>query len=191
MSNEFSLQISHMTNHLVERKGEKYQSSTSIRRRFVSENIPLCLNGLQEFCNNLTRDDLAAEDLVQSTCVRALERADQFEPGTQLDKWMACIARSIWSNELRRQSRHSSNLEADGLEGLACQINSVESNRYGSEIRSKICALPVEEMEAIRLVYVEEMSFNNAAELVGKSTGTLWNRVASARRKLSYLLAHA
>ena len=29
-----------------------------------------------------------AEDLVQATCVRALERSHQFQPDTKLDRWM-------------------------------------------------------------------------------------------------------
>ena len=42
-----------------------------------------------------------ADDLVQATFVRALERADQFQPGTRLDRWLFSILRSIWLNELR------------------------------------------------------------------------------------------
>ena len=42
-----------------------------------------------------------AEDLVQATCVRALERADQFAPGSRLDRWLFSILRSIWLNEIR------------------------------------------------------------------------------------------
>ena len=42
-----------------------------------------------------------ADDLVQATCVRALERADQFIPGTRLDRWLFSILHSIWLNEIR------------------------------------------------------------------------------------------
>jgi RNA polymerase sigma-70 factor (ECF subfamily) len=42
-----------------------------------------------------------ADDLVQATCVRAIERADQFQVGTRLDRWLFSILRSIWLNELR------------------------------------------------------------------------------------------
>ena len=42
-----------------------------------------------------------AHDLVQATCVRALERSHQFSPGSQLDRWLFAILRSIWLNEVR------------------------------------------------------------------------------------------
>lgn len=43
-----------------------------------------------------------AEELVQATCVRALERAHQFEAGTRLDRWLITILHSIWLNEIVR-----------------------------------------------------------------------------------------
>ena len=49
----------------------------------------------------LSRANDAADDLVQATCLRAIERADQFTPGTQLDRWLFTILRSIWLNEIR------------------------------------------------------------------------------------------
>ncbi|MGO7580783.1 sigma factor, partial [Rhizobium ruizarguesonis] len=39
-----------------------------------------------------------ADDMVQATCLRALERADQFIPGTRLDRWLFSILHSIWLN---------------------------------------------------------------------------------------------
>ena len=45
----------------------------------------------------------AADDLVQATCLRAIERADQFVPGTRADRWLFAILRSIWLNEIRSQ----------------------------------------------------------------------------------------
>jgi RNA polymerase sigma factor (sigma-70 family) len=44
-----------------------------------------------------------ADDLVQATCLRAIERADQFVPGTRVDRWLFAILRSIWLNEIRSQ----------------------------------------------------------------------------------------
>ncbi|MGO8528712.1 sigma factor, partial [Rhizobium ruizarguesonis] len=48
-----------------------------------------------------------ADDLVQATCLRALERAYQFIPGTRLDRWLFSILHSILLNEIRsRRVRH-------------------------------------------------------------------------------------
>src|ERR1700692_2520441 len=49
----------------------------------------------------LSGNRTVAEDLVQATCLRALERAHQFEAGTRLDRWLFSILHSIWLNEIR------------------------------------------------------------------------------------------
>ena len=51
----------------------------------------------------LSRQRHVAEDLVQATCVRALERGGQFESGTRMDRWLMSILHSIWLNEVRAQ----------------------------------------------------------------------------------------
>ena len=60
-----------------------------------------CLARLWRYALVLSRANDAADDLVQATCVRAIERADQFVAGTRLDRWLFAILRSIWLNEIR------------------------------------------------------------------------------------------
>ncbi|MEG2393122.1 MAG: sigma factor, partial [Pseudomonas sp.] len=49
----------------------------------------------------LSRNRHVAEDLVQTTCVRALERAAQYVAGTRMDLWLLSILHSTWLNEVR------------------------------------------------------------------------------------------
>jgi RNA polymerase sigma-70 factor (ECF subfamily) len=44
-----------------------------------------------------------ADDLAQSVCLRAIERAAQFEPGTKLDRWLFRITHNLWISELRKE----------------------------------------------------------------------------------------
>lgn len=37
-------------------------------------------------------------------CLRALEKAELFQPGSKLDRWIFTIAQRIWFNELRKQA---------------------------------------------------------------------------------------
>ena len=72
----------------------------------VRAEIALHLAALWRYGLVLSRSRQTAEDLVQATCVRALERGHQFQPGTRLDRWLFAILRSIWLNDLRaRRSR--------------------------------------------------------------------------------------
>jgi RNA polymerase sigma-70 factor (ECF subfamily) len=51
----------------------------------------------------LTRSGDRADDLLQRTCLRALSRSHQWQPGTRLDRWVSTIMNSIWFNELRQR----------------------------------------------------------------------------------------
>ena len=46
----------------------------------------------------------AGDDLVQATCLRVLERSEQFQPGTRFDSWVLRILRNIWLDEKRREA---------------------------------------------------------------------------------------
>jgi RNA polymerase sigma-70 factor (ECF subfamily) len=72
-------------------------------RREVRGGLEPALAHLWRYALVLSRAQDAAGDLVQATCLRAIERADQFVPGTRVDRWLFAILRSIWLNEIRSQ----------------------------------------------------------------------------------------
>jgi predicted RNA polymerase sigma factor len=49
----------------------------------------------------MTGDLDQADDLVQETCMRAVGRVTQWQPGTRLDSWMYRIAQNIWLDRMR------------------------------------------------------------------------------------------
>jgi RNA polymerase sigma-70 factor (ECF subfamily) len=129
-----------------------------------------------------------AEELVQATCVRALERAHQFMPGTHLDRWLIAILHSIWMNELRaRKVRQGQGLvDADAVlvfDGLG----QAEANILAAEVLKAVQALPEMQREAVYLVYVEGLAYREAAEIMGVPIGTIMSRLAAARAKLAPL----
>jgi DNA-directed RNA polymerase specialized sigma24 family protein len=70
-------------------------------RREVRAGLEPSLARLWRYALVLSRARDVADDLVQATCLRAIERADQFVPGTRVDRWLLAILRSIWLNEIR------------------------------------------------------------------------------------------
>ena len=84
----------------------------------------------------------AADDLVQATCLRAIERSHQFTPGTRLDRWLFSILHSIWLNEIRaaRYRRGEGLVDAetalvfDGIKEIETNILSRPSVDPGAEL---------------------------------------------------------
>jgi len=124
-----------------------------------------------------------ADDLVQATCVRALERAAQFTPGTRLDRWLFSILHSVWLNEVRSQliRRGQGFVDVDELTGAENHDASVWSN----EIMQRVTRLPEAQRDTVFLVYVEELSYREAAEVLNVPVGTVMSRLATARVTLA------
>jgi len=136
----------------------------------------------------LAKDRVAAEDLAQSTCVRALQREHQFQAGTRLDSWLYRIAQTIWFNQRRAANLRgrTSGLEADDVELVDQSVGS-ELNLYHKQVLSAVMALPESQRIAVVLVYVEGLSYKEAADHVGVPIGTIMSRLAAARLRLATL----
>ncbi|MEX0853380.1 MAG: sigma-70 family RNA polymerase sigma factor [Bauldia sp.] len=133
-----------------------------------------------------------AEELVQATCVRALERSYQFTAGTRLDRWLLSILHSIWLNELRaRKVRRGQGLvDADAVL-VFDGIKYTEMNIWAGQVLREVQALPEAQRETVYLVYVEGMTYREAAGVLEVPIGTVMSRLAAARAKLAGLNAPA
>jgi RNA polymerase sigma-70 factor (ECF subfamily) len=154
----------------------------------VRADLPQYLARLWRYGLVLTGRRDTAEDLVQATCVRALERAQQFSAGTNLQRWLFAIMHSIWLNEIRsrrvRQGEGTVDAEAalvfDGSE-------EVETNVLAHQVLREVQALPEGQRAAIFLVYVEGMAYREAADILDVPIGTIMSRLAAARATLGRL----
>src|SRR5262245_20563547 len=73
----------------------------------LTEHLPR----LRAYAIMLTRDRVAAEDLLQETALRALRAQSQFEMGTNFTAWMYRILRNEYISTLRRSKRRPVLLE--------------------------------------------------------------------------------
>lgn len=124
-----------------------------------------------------------ADDLVQATCVRALERASQFITGSRLDRWLFSILHSIWINEVRAQliRRGQGFVDVDELTGTG----SSEEALWSNDVMKRVSRLPEAQRDTVFLVYVEELSYREAAEVLNVPIGTVMSRLATARLTLA------
>ena len=130
----------------------------------------------------------AADDLVQATCLRAIERADQFIPGTRIERWLFAILRSIWLNEMRSQRIREGGGFVDAEDALISDgVREIETNITASTVLRAISRLPEAQRETILLVYAEGYSYAEAATALGVPIGTIMSRLAAGRAALAKL----
>lgn len=157
-------------------------------RREVRAGLEPCLARLWRYALVLSRANDIAEDLVQATCVRAIERADQFDPGTRLDRWLFAILRSIWLNEIRARKIREGRGFVDAEDVLSSDgAHEIETNILAAEVLRAIGRLPEAQRETVLLVYGEGFSYAEAASALGSPVGTVMSRLAAARATLARL----
>jgi RNA polymerase sigma-70 factor, ECF subfamily len=157
-------------------------------RREVRVGLEPCLARLWRYALMLARSADAADDLVQATCVRAIERADQFVPGTRLDRWLFAILRSIWLNEIRSRRVREGGGFVDAKDALSTDgEHEIETNILVTEVLTAIGRLPEAQRETVLLVYAEGYSYAEAAGALGIPIGTVMSRLATARAALADL----
>jgi RNA polymerase sigma-70 factor (ECF subfamily) len=157
-------------------------------RREVRLGLEPCLPRLWRSAVVLTSSDDAANDLVQATCVRAIERAHQFTPGTRLDRWLFAIERSIWLNEVRaRRIREGGGL-VEAEQALTFDgAQDIEMNTLAAEVLTALWRLPEVQRETALMVYGEGYTYAEAAAALSVPIGTVMSRLATVRAALAKL----
>jgi RNA polymerase sigma-70 factor (ECF subfamily) len=129
-----------------------------------------------------------AEDLVQATCIRALERSHKFQPGTKLDRWLFTILNSIWKNEIRSQKIRQGAGFVNAEEVLKTDgASQVETNIFARQVLEEVQSLPEVQRVTVFMVYAEGLTYKEAAEALDVPIGTVMSQLAAARMKLGQL----
>ena len=158
--------------------------------------LPL-FDALYNFARWLVHDSHDAEDLVQETYLKALRSFASFQPGTNFRAWMFRILRNNFlssRSKLERRMTVAMDSEEDGPE-LAVDTETPETilmSRFNSQLmRRAIDDLPVQYREALLLCEVEEMSYQEIAEILTIPIGTVMSRLARARKAVRESLLSA
>lgn len=157
-----------------------------------SDELTALLPRLWRYAMVKCRDRDRASDLVQATCERALSRRHQFQPGTRLDAWTITIMQSIWKNDLRRDAiRRGEGFVDVERAGLVDTSESAEGKIFLAEVLNAVDRLPEAQKEAVYLVYVEGLSYEEAATALEIPAGTLTSRLVRGRIKIAELVRDA
>ena len=123
---------------------------------------------------------------------KAIEQAHRFEPDTHLDRWCFVIARRLWLNDKRATKvRTGQGLVAvEDIDIPDPATNSgTETNILARQVLDMVQELPDGQRLAVLLVYVEGLSYKEAAATLDVPIGTIMSRLSTARKTMSTKLA--
>jgi RNA polymerase sigma-70 factor (ECF subfamily) len=145
---------------------------------------------MRGFARSLCRDQTLADDLVQDALVSALRRQETFTTGTNLKAWLFTIVRNQFYGDKRRSWR-SMPLDQKMAEETLVAVSNPMAVLELEDVRAAMLTLCVEQREALILVAVSGLSYEEAARIGGCAVGTIKSRVSRARQTLAAALEGA
>lgn len=143
---------------------------------------------LRKFAGKLTRNVTEAEDLLQSTLLRALEKSDYFETGTDLFKWTSKIMYNLFVTNYRRKTKFETQYDPE----FHIENRSVAADQE-VKMEVKVMARAMEQMSAehkeiLIMICVKGMQYQEVAEILDIPVGTVRSRLSRARSQLITLM---
>jgi RNA polymerase sigma-70 factor (ECF subfamily) len=147
---------------------------------------------LYNFAHWLTHNREEAEDLVQETYLKALKGFVSFQQGTNFRAWIYRILRNTFLTS-RSGLKIKMTVPLDREEDAIAQPGGTPeavllAHADQQMLQSALESLPVQFREVIVLCDVEEMSYQEIAEIVGIPIGTVMSRLSRARKSMRELL---
>jgi RNA polymerase sigma-70 factor (ECF subfamily) len=152
------------------------------------------------FAFRLTGNESDARDLTQDAFIRVFRAWRSFQPGTSFLSWIYRIVTNLYRDELRRRKgRYQEELPEDnapqefaGQRPLAVTpIDDYVERQLGEPLSRALGQLSPEQRQVVILADIEEYSYQEIAEIMGCSIGTVRSRLHRARALLRRLVERA
>ena len=151
--------------------------------RDITAHIPR----LRRYARALTGDRAKADDLVQDTLERALNKFHLWRADSNLSAWLFTIMHNVYVNQIRAQAHGV--ISASDEEAVAVPVRATQSDWLEVEdLQAALMHLPDEQRALLLLIGLEQMTYAQAAEVLGIPIGTVMSRLSRARERLRALL---
>ena len=162
-------------------------------RRFRDAALPH-LDDLYTLARYLMRNATDAEDAVQECYLRALRHFDSYR-GPAMKPWLLAILRNVCNAEFARRGKEEVPTDFAQDESVAEDMpmwqepqaspeKLILRQQDGATIRRLVADLPEPFRETIVLREVNDLSYQEIAEIAGVPVGTVMSRLARARAML-------
>jgi RNA polymerase sigma-70 factor (ECF subfamily) len=162
-------------------------SQSAADEQFKQE-LALLIPHMRAFARSLCRDATQADDLAQEALHKAWKNRASYQAGTNMKAWTFMIVRNQFLSEKRRSWR-STQLDPAVAEQTLVAVSNPPAALELDEVRRALHRLPDEQREALILIGVAGMSYEEVSMICGCAEGTIKSRVSRARQRLTHILA--
>ena len=173
------------------------QPPTAEQSAFLERAIEQYGKATYNFAYRLTHNEADARDLTQEAFIRVYRAWRSFVPGTSFLSWIYRIVTNLHRDELRRRKgRYQEEIPEDNAPqefagGRPLAVSPIEEyveGQLSEPLARSLEQLSADQRQVIILADIEEYSYQEIAEIMGCSIGTVRSRLHRARALLRRLV---
>lgn len=134
-----------------------------------------------------THNGDVADEVVQQTMIKAVQKIDQLENTKALDSWIFRVMANCFIDICRKHREH---VDIDDV--MLFDEETPETVHSHSEmlmlVRSAIARLPLKHRQVLTLIDIESFSYAEVSDILGVPMGTIMSRLNRARHALKQIL---
>ena len=139
---------------------------------------------LRRYARALVRNSVTADDLVQDCLERAVSRWHQRREGDPRP-WLFTILHNLAVSQFRQSAARGPHVALDAADERHVRQDAVqESKLMYQDVLDRLARLPEDQRAVLLLVAVEDLSYAEAAKVLGIPLGTVMSRLSRARERL-------
>jgi RNA polymerase sigma-70 factor, ECF subfamily len=145
--------------------------------------IVACIPHLRRYARGLSAGREHADDLVQDTLERAWSKYSMWQRRGEVRAWMFGIMHNLFIDRIRGQHSRPEDSAGDELPEVPDRAAPFERLEV-RDLDRVLQRLSPEMREVLLLVGVEELSYQQVADVLGVPIGTVMSRLSRARERL-------
>ena len=151
----------------------------------MKEELNTLIPALRRFAYSLTGSPDDADDLLQNTLLRVLDR--EVPEDVDLLKWCFRVCRNLWIDEYRARAvrQRAANDPEMTRDQVFDGARAIEGDLHLAEVNRALDSLSDQQRAILCLVALEGMSYKEVAKTLEIPMGTVMSRLARARTALA------
>lgn len=155
---------------------------------FNNQDLVNEIEKLSRFAKRLTGNVSDADDLLQATLLRAIEKKELFEQDSNLFSWSSKVMYNLFVTNYRRKVKFETQYDPESF----LENKSVDANQENivelKAVQEAMNYLSAEHKEILILVCVKGIQYQEASEILNVPIGTVRSRLSRARESLKMLM---
>ena len=141
--------------------------------------------------NNIVNDEYASEDISEDCFVELIVRKKKFSSEDHLRAYMYKMARNKAYNHVKKSGRENPTDEFPTCSIQQDVLTDVLKDEKKAEVYTALSSLPDKYREVLTLIYIDELSYQETAAVMGLSMKQTDNMVQRAKKSLRERLGGA